>query len=215
MRRSGITLISIAVLLLCSAPVYADLINRGNGLIYDTDLNVTFLQNANLAATQTFGVPGIDSGGWMTWYTANSWIAAMNVANYKGYDDWRLPASNDNAGYYSTSDMGHLYYLELGGVAAMGYSTAGPFINLPNDVWTSHTASWNRDCAFYFSFGRSVTPGYSTGAWKNGEWNTRYSVWPVLDGDVPQTPIPEPSTFVLLTFGCAVLIGLGLRHGNA
>ena len=69
--------------------------DRGDGLIYDDVLGITWLQDVTLAATENFGVSGVISSGLgegqMTWDTAQIWIDAMNAANYKGYDDWRLP----------------------------------------------------------------------------------------------------------------------------
>jgi hypothetical protein len=73
---------------------------------YDTTLNITWLTNANLAATNTFGVSGIGTGaaaGQMNWNTAVAWIAAMNSANYLGINTWRLPhmvdINNDGCDY--------------------------------------------------------------------------------------------------------------------
>jgi hypothetical protein len=83
---------------------HAALSGRGNGLIYDDVLNITWLQNANLAASETFGVSGIGSNGEMNWSTANDWIAAMNTADYLGYSDWRLAkASPVNGTNYVTN----------------------------------------------------------------------------------------------------------------
>lgn len=70
-----------------SSSAQAALYDRGNGLIYDDVLNVTWLQNANLAASNTFGVSGIEANGAMTWDTANAWVAAMNAANYQGFNN--------------------------------------------------------------------------------------------------------------------------------
>ena len=117
----------------------ATLIDRGNGLIYDNVLNITWLQDANLAATDTFGLGGIDANGRMTWNTAESWIAAMDAADYKGYNNWRLPTiapvngtnfvdtfSNNGTtdfGYGITSpnsELAYLYYVDLGN---LGYCT--------------------------------------------------------------------------------------------
>lgn len=198
MRTLKLFLISVALFAGVVSPVQAVLILRGTGLVYDTDLDVTFQQDANLAATMTFGVSGIDSSGWMTWSVANAWIAAMNSADYLGYHDWRLPASGDDAGYKNTSEMGHLYYNEP-------YSTPGLFLNLPNDVWSSHTASWNSDCAFYYSFGRWSTPGYQTADWKetSATYGRYYSAWAVRTGD--SILIPEPSSLTLLLLGALAL----------
>lgn len=81
----------IVLLTLWFGTSQAALINRGGGLIYDDVLNITWLQDANLAATNTFGVSGISSDGRMNWDTATDWIAAINGMSYLGYHDWRLP----------------------------------------------------------------------------------------------------------------------------
>ena len=62
---------------------------------YDTTLNITWLANANLAQTTTFGVSGSNGLGRMEWDTAVAWIAAMNSANYLGISSWRLPKMVD------------------------------------------------------------------------------------------------------------------------
>lgn len=81
-------------------------------VVNDTDLNIAWLSNANLAASNTFGLqtgidlgpnPGvtnygpsiINSNGTMTWGGALKWISAMNAANYLGYNNWRLPTVID------------------------------------------------------------------------------------------------------------------------
>ena len=118
-----------------SGAAQATLIDRGNGLIYDNVLNITWLQNANLAATDTFGVSGIQSNGSMTWDTANQWITAMNTADYLGYSDWRLPTMIDTgtsgcnyansgtecgynvqtaSGGTTYSELAYMYYVDLG-----------------------------------------------------------------------------------------------------
>lgn len=90
-KLSGIT---AAGLLACAFTTtsQANLIDLGNGLVYDDVLNIRWLQNANLATMQTFGVSGINTDGTMTWDTAVAWIAAMNANNYLGYNTWQLPS---------------------------------------------------------------------------------------------------------------------------
>lgn len=61
--------------------------------VYDTAADLTWLSNANLAATKSFGVRGINPNGSMDWTTAQQWISAMNAANYLGSNKWSLPTS--------------------------------------------------------------------------------------------------------------------------
>ena len=119
-----------------SGAAQATLIDRGGGLIYDNALNVTWLQNANLAATDTFGVSGISSGGLMSWNTANQWIGAMNTADYQGYSDWRLPTTAPING--SAFDYTYTY----NGTTDVGYNISAP--------GTAHAGSKGSEMAYLF-----------------------------------------------------------------
>jgi hypothetical protein len=95
---------------------------------YDTDLNITWLANANLAVTNTFGVSGINANGTMDWNTAQAWIAAMNTANYLGASNWRLPTVTDTGApgcdfTYTGTDCGYNVDLATGEMARMFYAT--------------------------------------------------------------------------------------------
>ena len=65
----------------------------GGSAVLDTTTNLMWVSNANLAATNTFGVSGISAGGAMSYSTAQAWIAAMNAASYLGYSNWILPTA--------------------------------------------------------------------------------------------------------------------------
>ena len=65
----------------------------GGAAVLDTTTNLMWVSNANLAATNTFGVSGISAGGAMSYSTAQAWIAAMNAASYLGYSNWVLPTA--------------------------------------------------------------------------------------------------------------------------
>lgn len=82
MRRIIFTF-GLVVGLLFAGRANATLIDRGGGLIYDTALNITWLQNAN-----QWGVTG-------TWDQAKSWADGLT---YGGFDDWRLPYISVAAG---------------------------------------------------------------------------------------------------------------------
>jgi len=157
------------------------LIENGDGTITDDDLGIMWLADANLAATNPFGVSGIETWGGMTWNTANSWIAGMNAANHLGFNDWRLPTtldpdpsctddiagtipSADSEGYNCTgSEMGHLFYDELGGTAGSSILTSGDpdlalFTNILSKQYWSGTQPTPFD-AWVFRFDHHSIPG--------------------------------------------------------
>ena len=64
--------ITCILLLIIALPAQSALISRlGGQAVYDDQLNITWLADANLAASNTFGIGGI-SGGAMNWNTANN-----------------------------------------------------------------------------------------------------------------------------------------------
>jgi len=190
----------------------------GGQVVNDTDLNITWLANANLAATNTFGVSGINADGSMIWSTAQSWIGAMNTANYMGYNDWRLPTTLQpdascgtqnnwgSLGYNCTgSEMGHLFYNELGGTAGSSISSStDPDLALFSNVqshsyWSDTEFAPNADFAWGFDF----RYGFQTFHWA---YLYALAVRPV---DV--AAVPEPATAWLLGFGLLGLIGVARR----
>ena len=111
----------------------AALYDRGNGLIYDDVLDITWLQDANYAYTSGYAAAndtglhsGYKSDGRMHYYPAKAWA---NQLSYGGYDDWRLPSANlmnptnpcnakdgsCDTGYNNTTgELGHMFYNNLG-----------------------------------------------------------------------------------------------------
>ena len=66
------------------------LIDRGFGLIYDVERDITWLQDANYAKTLRRS-----PDGQMTWDDAMRWVAALN---YRGIRGWRLPTALNRDG---------------------------------------------------------------------------------------------------------------------
>src|SRR5262245_31589516 len=104
------------------SPSRADLIDRGGGLIYDTVLNVTWLQDANYA--NTTGVA--PWGGSMPWLDAMNFVAGLEYYDSERgvtWDDWRLPTTINaptSAGWDTTgqsSELAFMYYVNLGYLA--------------------------------------------------------------------------------------------------
>lgn len=198
----------------------AALASRLGGLAYyDDDLNITWIANANLAASNTFGVSGINSYGSMDWNTANTWIDAMNTnggTGYLGYSDWRLPttiipdaACSDGSGSGSgclLSEMGHLNNRE--GVHWDEPSAPGnPFINLQfNEYWSSTVVESDpgRSWAYSFDLGGQNT--------FNQDYSDNY-VWAVRSGDVSTAPVP--AAVWLFGSGLIGLIGVAGRKSLA
>ena len=192
----------------------ATLIDRGGGLIYDTDLNITWLQDANYADTTGYDdiLYGYDTNGRLSWELSIEWV---NNLSYAGYDDWRLPSAQNQDGSgpcgpnfnCMDSEMGHLYLTELKNKGYLapdgtyqpdwGLKNNGPFSNIYSYFYWSSTESVNPEFAWYFD-------------WRNGEQSQLYkrdgfNIWPVRDGDVAS--VPEPATFLLVGIGFVSLVG--------
>lgn len=108
---------------------------------YDSDLDVTWLGDANLAQSNTFGVEPINGTGTvnpgaMGFATAIAYVAAVNSASYLGFSSWRLPEispiDGSNFDYLpatdGTSDRGY-------NIGASGTSFAGSTASEPAHLY--------------------------------------------------------------------------------
>ena len=119
----------------------------GAQVINDTDRNITWLDYSN---------------SYDTWQNQVNWASDLSVTvNGATYDNWRLPSTVDDAGNWSydgstsagynntTSEMGHLFYTELGNKGYYdtngndqpdyGLTNTGVFKNLVSDWYWSGT----------------------------------------------------------------------------
>lgn len=208
-----------ALAVCCSLTIesaHAQLFDRGGGLIYDSDLNVTWLADANYSQTS-----GYDSDGRMNWNDANAWAAGLeyhdSLRNVT-YSDWRLPTLTDlgspgcnyaysgtDCGYnvdITSSELAGLFYGALGNKAAVNASGQqqldSGLIDDPNNP--NDESLFSNLQADYYWFG---TP-YDQSA--NYAWSFRLltgeqkyhlaaaslmRAWAVRDGDVAPVPLPS------------------------
>ena len=217
----------------------ATLLERGGGLIYDIELNITWLQDWNYARTSGYTGTGVNANGSMTWNAGKLW--AENLV-YGGFSVWRLPtmvdtgtpgcnhsnAGGTDCGYNVQTKVGntvyseraHLYYETLGNKA---YCTPGDAVcNTAQPGWglTNTGPFTNMQSGGYWS-GLEYAPvagrawGFNTGFGAQGsdvQSNALYVV-AVRPGDV--TPVPEPQSLALMLLGtAAMLVALKKRaHG--
>jgi len=198
----------VACLFVVSSSSHAALYDRGNGLIYDDILDITWLQDANYAQTS-----GYDADGIMIWADANAWADQLN---YDGYNDWRLPSANlmgaanpcfahdgscDSGYNNTTSELGHMFFNNLGNTsdtqtlenvsfidATLGGGTES-FLNVQSSgYWLSeeYAPVTGRAWGFTFTDGFQNHDDQNNGAYN---WHTGTYSWAVRDGDVSTVPI--------------------------
>jgi hypothetical protein len=213
-----------------SQVVKAALYDRGGGLIYDDVLDVTWLQDANYAATS--GYDDSDSLGRMNWDDAMAWAGQLEYydsARDIVWDDWRLPRTqpiNPNDwvlgwGYDGTSDegynitspnseMAYMFYVNLNNSAYYGTNGYGPQEN-----WGLQNTGLfvNLQSATYWS--ETVYPenwleafyfDFEMGDQGPDNKNEINYAWAVRGGDVP-----IPGALWLLGSGLIALVGLRKR----
>jgi hypothetical protein len=123
------------------------LVDNGD-TVTDPDVCLMWAKNANLA------------GNHLDFATAKSFAQNANLA---GHTDWRLPDAHNFDGtgpcvtvggvdgVCSESELGHLYYTELGNSEGGPLSNTGPFINMTQDFYWTGTES-SPGWAYEFGF---------------------------------------------------------------
>ena len=177
-------------------------LNPGGQTVYDPVANVTWLANADLAATNTMGLPPcqdpvtpticVDQDGAMSWDSANQYVINMNAAAYLGQTNWEMPPVDSSCSGWncgSAADpMGELFYGQFGlskGACAVAAPdiAVGPFHDIqPYLYWSCLGATIQAACEadgpapnfeWSFSFGNGFE---GTDVLANGLYATAYFV---------------------------------------
>ena len=194
MKNLGLVLVCA----LFSVQASAALWDRGNGLIYDDVLDITWLQDANYADTSGF------HSGLLSWNEANDFIDALNNNSHLGIDTWRLPNMDvDGDAVMVTCSLATEVECrdnELGYMSVVyGAEAENPlvFVNVQYNYWSStdydvanvthpdgYPCSTGQEggCAWRQGFGFD-SQNYVRKSF--GETDSRgYSAWAVASGDV-------------------------------
>jgi uncharacterized protein (TIGR03437 family) len=142
-------------------------VNPGGQTVYDPMSNITWLANANLAASNTFGIatctahnapqPCVGRDGAMDWDSASQFITNMNAAAYLGHTNWQMPTIDSSCLNYgcdqpSLNPLGTLYYDQLGfqpgtPVTVAPNTAVPPFNNVqPYIYWACEAATIQGGC---------------------------------------------------------------------
>ncbi|MCK9607598.1 MAG: DUF1566 domain-containing protein [Methylomonas sp.] len=186
----------------------------GGQAVYDTDRNITWLADANAAIGSVYDNNAQD--GRLDWFNATAWVSTLNVSGITG---WRLPTtlipdascgmdtSSTTSSFDCTgSEMGHLFYEELGGQSgqsiAVGHNANYDLfqnVMTGSAYWSGTEYEPNTDQAYYFYFVDGIQYKQTKGP------NFGFHAWAVHDGDVSAIPIPTVgwlfSIGVLMLFG--------------
>lgn len=213
--KTSLSLLTITLTLFANH-ASAALFDRGNGLIYDDTLDITWLQNANYANTQGYSN---SINGRMNWFTAKEWADELDFA---GYTDWRLPSINQSSFGFDqySGELGHMFYNNLGNqsnsnqINTSSVDGSGNIVFIENLVtagsfyWYSDVREDNQDKHWVF--------GMHNG--QQGTLNNTSTLfaWAVHDGDIATssdlTAVPVPASAFL--FGSA-LLGLMVTRRQA
>ncbi len=203
--KNILTFLFVLVIILgLSLQAHAILENRGtdilgNRLIYDTDLNITWYDH---------------SKGWDNWQNQMDWTSALTV-NFGGtvFDDWRLPTTfNQECEGIDciNSEMGHLYYQDLGNDGYISGCTPGVDCGLVNTGLFE-----NLEAGRYWSdtlFGTDPIDAwcfnnlYGIQSFHEGTVHKGHFAIAVRAGDIAVAP--EPVSMILFGVG-GVVLGAG------
>ena len=222
-----IKLALLALIVTNSFSAQATLFDRGNGMIYDDVLNVTWLQDANNASTTGFvtasGRDVTATGGLMNWDESVEWATQLNHA---GFNEWRLPHVKPingthfvyNVSYTGATDFGehitslqseisYMYFVNLVNSSVHDSpSGCGPTASsscLTNTGPFENLESYNywtgTEIEYNDLFAWSFNSQHGIQTPYDGKPNQFYA-WAVHDGDIAAVPLPAALWLFSISF---------------
>lgn len=177
---------------------------RGNGLVYDTVLDITILTDFNYAQTS-----GYDADGRMNFSGATSWADQLT---YSSISDWRL-ASISELSYIFNTDLGTQVGTPTTNTAGDTSEQIANLSKVSNLQTFDYYSSTSYPCCGYVW-------GYYTGGLNNNNAraiDTSYELYTVAvaSGDVAVAAVPEPETWALclLALGTLTAVRQPRRRG--
>jgi hypothetical protein len=203
---------------LCASVVSSGLVTSANAAFesrlggqafYDTDLDITWLTNANAGAGSIFDDGSNTGDGRMSWTNANDWAVSLDI---NGITGWRLADMDVNgddivvdcatATATDCLDNEYGYHFYNNGIHS---SNTGPFSNVQTTNYWSRNESSSNAWLFDFTF--------NDGSQLATSKNYNASAWAVYDGDVAAVPVP--GAVWLFSSGLLGLIGISRRKRAA
>ena len=188
------TMLAILALVGLNVASAAPLESRiGGEAWYDPDRDLTWLADA-------------DHVGGLFWSIAQSKISELNRQSYLGSTTWRLPTTTlpdptcantaNNGANCTGSEMGHLFYEVLGGVANTSVEIAhgSQFSNFKNVVAGSYW-SGTENLAFPGPISFSFLAGTQD---ISNNYDTQYHSWLVMSGDIAAVPVPPQTPMLVI-----------------